>query len=418
MRRNKARWMVIILLACWLAVWGGALAEEELPSMPISALVALEMEQFPTGGFAPKPFKDSGRFMSGPELDALYAAMGSYVAPAESPLVNRSDYFYYYEALDPNCRQIYDVLLQVAQDPVSPDNYGVLLTGLNPYDGTLARAYYDAYTAMTFDHPELFWLYNFCEADMRFFIEDEDYNGQYMVFFGMEAPFTRFEEQVTAFNQAADEFLADIDRTKSDYEIALQIHDKLAAMVTYDTENMNTFELIHTAYGALVANDAGTPHYAVCDGYSQAFEYLLQQCGIPALMLGGQAGNTPFDMGGHAWNMVRLDGVWYEVDITFEDTMVASLAEIGPEYEIYPIIHAALEDPDYRDRMDHHLFLISTPTMEHFEPDDSWLYQGLPLVMECYHSRLNDSPFISLGYDPRETVIALAPRAEHAFARP
>lgn len=414
MRGRGGRLLAALLAAVW-ALAGCGTAEDAM--IPVSAVVGLEMELLPTGGFAYTEFTDNGQYMSGAALDALYDAMGGYVAPEQSLLVNRSEYFYYYEQLDPDLRQIYDVLLQVAQDPVSPNNYGVLLTGLNPRDGTLARAFADAYTAMTFDHPELFWLYNFSEAGMRWYIEDEDYNGQYMVFFGMEAPFAEYEAQLTAFNRATDEFLADIDRSGSQYDVALRIHDKLADLVTYDTAGLGEdYELIHTAYAALVANDAGVPHAAVCDGYSLALEYLLQQCGIPAMLLGGKAGNRPFDLGGHAWCMARLDGTWYEIDITFEDSLVDTLARLDPSDQNYPAAREQLADAEYRGRLLHHLFLVSTATMEHFEPDDSWLYNGRRFIPDSYHLRQNDSPFIGLGYDARETVIALAPKAESAYA--
>lgn len=39
---------------------------------------------------------------------------------------------------------------------------------------------------------------------------------------------------IDKFERAADEFMSDIDLDRSDYEIELQIHDKLIEMATYD----------------------------------------------------------------------------------------------------------------------------------------------------------------------------------------
>lgn len=64
-------------------------------------------------------------------------------------------------------------------------------------------------------------------------------------------------------------------------------------------------DLAHTAYGCLVADSSGNPNYAVCDGYTLAMEYLLQQCGIEAAFIGGMAGFSQADAGGHAWNIVK-----------------------------------------------------------------------------------------------------------------
>ncbi|MBE5842881.1 MAG: hypothetical protein E7302_01720 [Butyrivibrio sp.] len=72
------------------------------------------------------------------------------------------------------------------------------------------------------------------------------------------------------------------------------------------------FDYSHTAYGSLVDG------IAVCDGYAAGFELIMQGLGIPAMIVTGDAGMS-FDTGGHAWNIVQLDGNWYEVDTTWDD---------------------------------------------------------------------------------------------------
>lgn len=117
---------------------------------------------------------------------------------------------------------------------------------------------------------------------------------------------------MNAFNAAAASFLADINQDASDYEIVRQIHDKLIDLVNYndpvgdgEVEWERGQDLAHTAYGCLVADSSGNPNYAVCDGYTLAMEYLLQQCGIEAAFIGGMAGSSQADAGGHAWNIVK-----------------------------------------------------------------------------------------------------------------
>jgi hypothetical protein len=91
----------------------------------------------------------------------------------------------------------------------------------------------------------------------------------------------------------------------------LAIHDYLISHVKYDIDNYNHGtipELDYTAYGCLIN---GT---CVCDGYSKAMQLLLTEAGIECRRITGNAGD-----GSHAWNMVKLDGQWYHVDVTWDD---------------------------------------------------------------------------------------------------
>ena len=65
---------------------------------------------------------------------------------------------------------------------------------------------------------------------------------------------------------------------------------------------------MHSAYGAIVKSSA------VCDGYARAYQYLLYKVGILSHVATGVA-----DGGGHAWNLVKLDGKWYYTDLTWDD---------------------------------------------------------------------------------------------------
>ncbi|WP_026524056.1 MULTISPECIES: leucine-rich repeat protein [unclassified Butyrivibrio] len=73
-----------------------------------------------------------------------------------------------------------------------------------------------------------------------------------------------------------------------------------------DKSVTGAFNLSHTAWGSL------HEQFAVCDGYSAGFEMIMDSLGIDSMVIGG-IGNG----GGHAWNIVKLDGRWYEVDTTW-----------------------------------------------------------------------------------------------------
>ena len=79
-------------------------------------------------------------------------------------------------------------------------------------------------------------------------------------------------------------------------------NDYLVNTVTYDYTFTN-----YTADSALLY---GT---SVCEGYAEAFKLLMDTCGIPCDILID-------DVMDHAWNRVYINGVPYEIDVTWNDT--------------------------------------------------------------------------------------------------
>ncbi|MBR3811233.1 MAG: hypothetical protein IKJ16_02735 [Agathobacter sp.] len=113
-------------------------------------------------------------------------------------------------------------------------------------------------------------------------------------------------------NQHADAIIAKIIRSSmGEFERVKAIHDYLLIHVDYDYQNYmnNTIPVIsHTALGAF------TKKYAVCDGYSHAFELLCLKIGISCEIVTGTSKNNE-----HAWNQVKIDGTWYNIDVTWDD---------------------------------------------------------------------------------------------------
>ena len=347
-------------------------------------------------------------------------SMQQYEAKEETLIINRATTYYYYDQLGPVAKEIYDIMLMIAKDPATEGNWGVMMTDMNPESEEYYYEMLCAYFALTYDHPELFWLYQGIETSINFCSEMMSMNGLYLVYFGLTEPYTKYEAQMTAFNAAADAFLADINTNTSDYEIVKQIHDKLIDLVTYDQNVLKNMyaegnNLAHTAYGALVANTQGISNYAVCDGYSLAFEYLLQQCGIEAVVVAGDAGSDPLSAGGHAWNLVKLNNNWYEVDSTWNDAGTIE-ADIVPGIEYYEEFRTAITDPDYREKLQHAMFLISTQELRNFNPGDEYRYYlpdgsgSLSLIGSSVHIRWSYEGLPD-PYNADPAVISLAPVA-------
>ena len=378
----------------------------------------------PTGDLAEYTLSKPMELLSGQDAAKLDEIMSTYNGFGSSLLKNTSKSYYYYENLDPVAKEIYDVMLGVAQDPVSEGNIGLMMTDIDPQSQDYYYEFNIAYRALCFDHPELFWLYSGQEAEMVYLSEAVNYGGFYFVYIKIAEPFVNYEKQMQAFNTAAEAFLADVNRNASDYEIVRQIHDKLIALVNYNDPVADGAvalergqDLAHTAYGCLVTDSSGISNYAVCDGYTLAMEYLLQQCGIEVAFIGGMAGASEAEAGGHAWNIVKIDGVWYEMDSTWDDAGSRE-DDLTPGTEEYQYFMEALQDPGYREKLDHFLFLVSTDTITHFLPGDEYKYitqdgmYEIQMVQESVHIRLNNS---SRGSECDSAIISLAPDAMQSY---
>ena len=330
-------------------------------------------------------------------------AVRAYKPSGSSLLINNAKEFYYYSQLSQEAQQLYDAMLMVAEDPTNTNCVVATIVSPDPSSEEFWKLLRTAYFCLLYDHAELFWLYNGIESDfmVRRPYVDSAPKGKHTVYLSLTTPYKNYKKEMNAFNDAVEAFLNDIDLTASDAEIAVAIHDKLVDQVTYNQkvygENLFT-DLGHTAYGALVADSSGTPHYAVCDGYSQAYVYLLQQAGINAALIIGLAGQNKVSAGGHAWSVVELDGEWYEVDSTWDDIgereiMAEDLRKNNSASYVY--YHDALSDEEYRDLIKHYLFNVTTDEITDFHPVEKHYFinrairASYSLVGDSVHIRSN-----------------------------
>ena len=360
----------------------------------------------PTGSLISLKQPDEPIQLTEAETDRVNRAIRAYTPPAEDSLLkNKATSYYYYDQLKGDAKSMYEALIELYNDPTNDDAYFMVELKDDADANALMSTMMLSYLAIQYDHPEFFWAYNALETDI---VIAQPYETSNIYFFTLDKPYKRYKKEMTAFNKATEEFLKDIDLSQSDYQIARAIHDKLIKTVTYDHEvadNKTTNDLAHTAYGALVEDSSGNEHYAVCDGYSQAFVYLLQQCGIKATVIVGNAGADIASIGGHAWSMVELDGEWYEVDSTWDDqgeweNIIAQAKEEDPTNEAIPYYEKAIGDDQYFNKLQHFLYNVTTDTITDYQPPTDYVYTfedgaQLQLLEPSVHQRYTeaDDPF-------------------------
>lgn len=117
------------------------------------------------------------------------------------------------------------------------------------------------------------------------------------------------DNMYTELMKNAQQIAADAEQLESDYDKIKYFHDTIINNCSYDMEAKNA----HTAYGVLVEG------VAVCEGYAKAFSLLCELSGIPSLPIEGTAIDTDGVSQSHMWNMVMCDGIWYNIDVTWDD---------------------------------------------------------------------------------------------------
>ena len=163
------------------------------------------------------------------------------------------------------------------------------------------------YHALRNDRPEYFWLpssytlrssgsiYEICFAEKS---KDWLYTRE-----------ERLEYEQKIKDMLAD-FLESIDQGLSEFDRELTAHDILAEHITYDSAALTSSATRFHAWNIIGAFCHGK---AVCEGYSRAMQIMCFMLGINCSVVTGTVDEP------HMWNLVKIDGNWYHLDLTSDD---------------------------------------------------------------------------------------------------
>ena len=172
-----------------------------------------------------------------------------------------------------------------------------------------------AIDAVLNDHPELFWLDN--KYSYSYDPEDGSVKEINFEFYDFADTPDKLHKAKVALEEVADSVVRQVRLKTTMVERELFIHDYICQNTVYD--EMAPYN--QSAYSCLVM------HKSVCAGYARAFQYLMQKAGFTCYYvagrtegLNGQVINGSNESGSHSWNMVLLDGEYYNVDCLWDDT--------------------------------------------------------------------------------------------------
>ena len=161
------------------------------------------------------------------------------------------------------------------------------------------------------DHPELFWV----NTSYKY-----GYNASNKVIqlkLNYCIPKESLASATIAFNNSIDRIVESAIAYPTDLERERVVHDMICDLSTYN----NRYNSHQSAYSALVEGNS------VCAGYSRAFQIACQKLGITCYYVTGIANGEE-----HAWNIVKIGGNFYNVDVTGDDTINESLNTHSYQY--------------------------------------------------------------------------------------
>ena len=222
--------------------------------------------------------------------------------------------WYFFQKLDEDQRKVYDMLVQGLEQMLKTIEFTGVVLSQSRFD--------QVWDAVWGDHPEMFWVsrryYDFAPGST------EDHITGILPYYTSNAE--ERQERQAAVDEALSRFTEGITAETGDYEAALLVYERIAQELDYDSlaleaqdrrrkilegknQRDNIPDDLRSVYGALVQKKA------VCAGYARAFQYIMQKLGIECMYVRGDCSPD----GRHAWNIVKLEGDYYHVDVTWGD---------------------------------------------------------------------------------------------------
>ncbi len=212
--------------------------------------------------------------------------------------------YMYYRSLNSNMKKLYNTLCEhiecmsdgfIDLGAVTDDDIAHLITCIRS------------------DRPEYFWL-------GRDYVINTKSNGQKQVAFKFKSEdySINYLYSVSERNKILSTIKSKLSSLESvvinklEYARELAIHDFVVNNCTYDDTALKNSDSKPYAYNIV---GPFTQKKAVCEGYARTIQLINNHFGIKTSVVVGTASS-----GNHMWNIVKIDGDYYYLDATFNDS--------------------------------------------------------------------------------------------------
>lgn len=244
--------------------------------------------------------------------------------------------FTYYNQLTSEAKRFYNAIADM-------DEQGMLKQGNAKYDlianEVLTKGQLDSYSksnavmsafgaardAYYLDHPEVFYI-DFSYLSVSVGLKGGSYVASlgtgradnYYINGGFKSA-TEVDAAIESFDAAIDEIVNEANKAEDVYGKIKSVNANLVEKITYSfcvsnsADDVAAAPFIRTSYGALVNG------LAVCEGFARSFKCVMDKLGIRCAIVQGYASYEE-RLEPHAWNYVEIDGSWYGVDVTWNNS--------------------------------------------------------------------------------------------------
>lgn len=178
------------------------------------------------------------------------------------------------------------------------------------------------------------------------------------------------------------------------FSVVHAIHDYLAYNVDYDFSLYDSYKGGNTDVAddpAFYMDGVFLDRLAVCDGIARAFDFLCALEGVESMRVTGSYASAP-----HAWNKVKVDGDWYNVDVT------ADCANYNIKNKLCK-------------QISHGYFLLSDETISSFRPTPH-VFSDQPVTADRDRDFFeSDCSTVKIGGKVYPTVVTNAGRLNEIF---
>lgn len=193
-------------------------------------------------------------------------------------------------------------------------NESLIKIDAGSYNGKVTTDFEAAYDRAIAVVSEVTGVDDFIDS-WKYVLENNSFEVSIQYRFGKDTFDQRKKDAKAALNKARELVATLIAKDMSEYAKEMILHDYIIYNTRYDYENYRKGTIPSESfeeYGSLVLG------VAVCEGYSEAMKLLCDLSSIECLFISGKS-KSGSDWIDHAWNIVKVDGKYYHVDVTNDD---------------------------------------------------------------------------------------------------
>ncbi len=226
----------------------------------------------------------------------------------EKTLEFNAEYYPYYGFLNNDEKKLYEQIF------INANN---LVETFEPNVDVNVQQLKKVFEAMYNDHPELFWI------DTNYTYKYTATNMCVQITLSYNDTIDNIEYNKKIFNDEVDKIVSAANKLDSDYEKEKYVHDTILNNVKYDKSS----DMNQSAYSALINKKS------ICAGLSRAFQLIMIRLNIPTYYCVGISSVN------HAWNIVKLDDGYYNVDLTWNNSDITEYKYFNKTDDEFSITH-------------------------------------------------------------------------------